>query len=158
MSSSGGATAESGRSGVMFIEDSHPHLQCVTVDLILGLIFINHYELNCHPNLTLMLPIPFVSTPSKVMLLKNIDVAKGLVNGARGVVIGFEPNEAFPGWGPLPKVRFMTKICGGNDRSSVATPEPAEWSVELGGAPVAQRLQVPLRLAYAISIHKAQGM
>ena len=56
-----------------------------------------------------------------------------------------------------PQVRFMPK--GGTDggrASTVATTEPAEWSIELGGAPVAQRLQVPLRLAYAISIHKVR--
>ena len=28
---------------------------------------------------------------SQVTLLKNIDIQKGLVNGARGVVVGFEP-------------------------------------------------------------------
>ena len=60
-----------------------------------------------------------------------------------------------------PQVRFTAKVGSGGgsgsaSRSVVATAEPSEWSVELGGAPVAQRLQVPLRLAYAISIHKAQ--
>ena len=86
------------------------------------------------------------------MLLKNLDVNKGLVNGARGVVIGFEPSEGYPDWGPLPKVRFMAKSNGdgggdGGGKPVVSTTEPGEWSVELGGATVAMRLQIPLRLA-----------
>lgn len=32
----------------------------------------------------------------KVMLTKNLDVARGLVNGARGVVVGFESGKHGP--------------------------------------------------------------
>lgn len=35
---------------------------------------------------------------------------------------------------------------------------PEEWKVETGGRVTATRVQVPLRLAWAISIHKSQGM
>jgi hypothetical protein len=40
------------------------------------------------------------------MLLKNVDVGRGLVNGARGVVVGFAASEDWPEWGPLPRVAF----------------------------------------------------
>ena len=35
---------------------------------------------------------------------------------------------------------------------------PEEWTVEEGGRSIASRTQVPLKLAWAISIHKSQGM
>ena len=45
---------------------------------------------------------------AQVMLLKNLEVAKGLVNGARGVVIGFSPGEGYSTMFPkLPTVRFI---------------------------------------------------
>lgn len=80
---------------------------------------------------------------AQVMLLKNINVSDGLVNGARGVVIKF-------GVGNLPVVKFK------NGREYVAKPE--KWIVKslLGGALV--RRQVPLKLAWAFSIHKSQGL
>lgn len=100
------------------------------------------------------------------MLLKNTDVTRGLANGARGVVIGFEPpeeGEGFQGWGALPKVAFKVATnsnentshgvgAGGNRggsgksssdyRTVTAIIEPAEWSLELGRARVASRMQV----------------
>ena len=35
---------------------------------------------------------------------------------------------------------------------------PEEWTIEQGGRVLARRVQVPLKLSYAISIHKSQGM
>lgn len=45
---------------------------------------------------------------AQVMLLKNLEVGRGLVNGARGVVIGFAPGEGYSAMFPkLPTVRFI---------------------------------------------------
>ena len=77
---------------------------------------------------------------AQVMLLTNMDPQQGLVNGSRGVVVGFE------GMG-IPLVQF---------RHGQPIPIPtATWeSEEIEGL---SRKQIPLRLAYAITIHKAQG-
>lgn len=75
------------------------------------------------------------------MLLKNISVSKGLVNGARGVVKEFRDG--------LPVVRFRTN-------EYVAKQE--RWSIKTAEGHVLTRKQVPLRLAWAFSIHKSQGL
>ncbi|XP_075040101.1 ATP-dependent DNA helicase PIF1 [Mixophyes fleayi] len=82
---------------------------------------------------------------AQVMLAKNLDVAQGLVNGARGVVIGFE------GAGKaLPKVRFL---CGVTEVMKME-----RWVIKGHGGIYLTRQQLPLKLAWAISIHKSQGM
>lgn len=91
---------------------------------------------------------------AQVMLLKNLDSERGLVNGARGIVVDFQRNPE-GGWPPmLPVVSFER----GGDAPVQVTVDVATWSTELGSAVVAQRSQVPLKLAYALSIHKSQGM
>lgn len=84
---------------------------------------------------------------AQVMLIKNID--QTLVNGSRGVVIGFEASDGRSGE-MYPVVRFE------NNRNYLCKPE--DWSMEVPGeGEVAKRIQVPLILAWAMSIHKSQG-
>lgn len=79
---------------------------------------------------------------AQVMLLTNKDVEHGLVNGSRGVIERF-----CDGPQPLPMVKFRN--------GEVIIIEPAAWASEdLEGF---IREQIPLRLAYAVTIHKAQG-
>ncbi|XP_056388989.1 ATP-dependent DNA helicase PIF1 isoform X2 [Hyla sarda] len=82
---------------------------------------------------------------AQVMLTKNLDVARGLVNGARGVVVGFDGAGK-----PLPKVRFL---CGVTE-----VMKPERWVIKANGGVFLSRQQLPLKLAWAISIHKSQGM
>ena len=67
---------------------------------------------------------------AQVMLTKNLNVTSGLVNGARGVVTGFEKNDSTGGI-PFPKIRF---ICG---LESVMKPE--KFPVKLSSGDVAFR-------------------
>ena len=76
------------------------------------------------------------------MLVKNIDLLHGLANGSRGIVVGFTLED-------LPIVRFLN----GEER-----PIGMElWEMEEQDKVILRAYQVPLRVAYAISIHKSQG-
>ncbi|XP_057305688.1 ATP-dependent DNA helicase PIF1-like isoform X1 [Hydractinia symbiolongicarpus] len=97
---------------------------------------------------------------AQVMLLHNRCVKSGLVNGARGVVIGFHSvnqacdeddcEEDDSGVIGYPIVRFT------NGMERVISTD--QLSVSVAGKTVAYRMQVPLALAWAVSIHKSQGM
>ncbi len=78
-----------------------------------------------------------------VMCTKNNPTA-GYVNGTLGEVIGFDPAHSHP----IIKTRSGSRL----------VVEPAEWPMEEDGRVLAKLTQVPLRLAWAITIHKSQGM
>ncbi|NXJ73682.1 PIF1 helicase, partial [Trogon melanurus] len=82
---------------------------------------------------------------AQVMLAKNLDVSQGLVNGARGVVVGFETEQK-----GLPKVKFL---CGVTQVIKMK-----KWVFKGPSGVHLSRQQLPLKLAWAISIHKSQGM
>ncbi len=78
---------------------------------------------------------------AQVMLITNMDQDAGLVNGSRGVVTGYSLSG-------LPIVRFL----GCKDPVII---DRATWW--LADNPDIGRAQIPLRIAYAITTHKAQG-
>ncbi|KAH6555454.1 hypothetical protein KP509_1Z253400 [Ceratopteris richardii] len=104
-----------------------------------------------------------VCVGAQVMLIKNFDTEAGLVNGAKGVVLGFtsasfkesdvKENVAYL-VNPMMKWPVVRFACNGTEK--VIRPE--KQSVESGGIEVATRVQVPLILAWSLSVHKCQGM
>ena len=80
---------------------------------------------------------------ARVMFTKN-DMNRRFVNGTTGIVRGFSTEE---GW-PIVEVKSGRQIFV----------EPTEWTVESEGKVLARVSQFPLRLAWAITVHKSQGM
>ena len=84
---------------------------------------------------------------AKVMFVKN-NFDMGYINGSLGEVISFEEDDEY---GVLPKVKLT-------DGTTLVV-EPETWSVDNeAGKTIASFQQIPLRLAWAITIHKSQGM
>lgn len=78
---------------------------------------------------------------AQVMLIVNLDVANGLANGSRGVIKSFAENGN-------PLVLFLNGM--------IVEISPYTWYND-DEANNFGRIQIPLKLAYAITIHKIQG-
>lgn len=99
-------------------------------------------ERNCIAPKTLTLKLG-----AQVMLLKNIDPEEGLVNGSLGEVVEIKKGD-FRGF------TVVVKFINGTVREI----EPQNWVIRRNEEVLASRRQIPLRLSYALSIHKSQGM
>jgi len=106
---------------------------------------IEQFNKNCPAAAVLELKVG-----AQVILLANLDVKQGFVNGSVGVV------EAFTSEGI--EVRFKTGVC----LVTEFTWEIKEQSVSFDGKTifksVASREQFPLKLAYALTVHRVQGL
>ena len=112
---------------------------------------------------------------AQVILTKNIAFDMGLANGTRGVVIDF---QVIPIDNPY-IVKSKLAACNTDTAYRVDSPYckmpviqfllphgktlkkrigPEKWTVEDGSKVIGERMQLPLRLAWALSIHKSQGM
>lgn len=84
---------------------------------------------------------------AQVMLLCNLDVSNGLVNGSRGVVTRFSVSPASQRL--MPVVKFA--------RSEIVV-DRYTWEHKVEEVGTVYYKQVPLQLAWAVTIHKAQGL
>jgi len=77
----------------------------------------------------------------QVMLIYNLDVEAGLVNGSRGAVVRFEEHR--------PVVKFINGI--------EMIIQVQEWDTFMSRGAKITRCQIPLILAWAVTIHRSQG-
>lgn len=80
---------------------------------------------------------------ASVMFTRN-DQAGAFVNGTLGKVVGFDRETGTP--------RVETR------EGAEITAHPMEWKIDDQGKVLAALEQVPLRLAWAMTVHKSQGM
>lgn len=83
---------------------------------------------------------------AKVMFLKN-NYDKGYMNGTLGIVADFKEDDKGKVW-PVVQLSDRRKI----------TVTPETWSIMDNERAIVEFTQVPLRLAWAITVHKSQGM
>ena len=105
----------------------------------------------------------------EVMLRRNIKCGDGLVNGARGIIVGFKwPGnmESQPSSGALPEyvfIKFHDPRVGQLSKVPIESVQqvPIEpMSVRFYGRQdtVLQRTQLPIILCWAATLHKVQGL
>ncbi len=80
---------------------------------------------------------------AEIMCIKN-NFEMGYVNGSRGKIVDFELDTRYP----------VVELYSGQR----VTLKPESWSIEEEGRIKASIKKIPLRLAWAITIHKSQGM
>lgn len=80
---------------------------------------------------------------ARVMFTKN-NHEENIANGTTGTVVAFDADSGYP----------VVELASGR---TVDT-EPTTWAVTDGGRELAAIAQIPLRLAWAMTVHKSQGM
>lgn len=84
-----------------------------------------------------------LKTGASVMFTKN-NTKEGFVNGTLGIVEGFGKDNGYP----------QVKLKHGK----IIEVKPMDWTIDENERVLAKITQIPLRLAWAITVHKSQGM
>lgn len=96
-----------------------------------------------------------LSIGAQVMLLVNIDVRQGLVNGSRGIVTRFINCKTFNSKNEE-KINYIPMVKFANNVEILV--QRHCYEVKVDKHLIANISQIPLKLAYAITVHKSQGM
>ncbi|XP_071150937.1 uncharacterized protein, partial [Mytilus edulis] len=106
-------------------------------------------------------PQLIIGPKARVMLIRNIDITIGLVNGVIGTVISILPGLKESSLPCAVKVLFDNKSIG---RKPVSSSQPREH-IPIDITPIEENLkknavrhQFPLQLAWACTTHKVQGL
>lgn len=105
-------------------------------------------------------PVIVLATGSRVMLTLNLWDTAGLVNGAMGNLVGlvYENNVSPPALPIAAIVQFDEYLgpsyCSNIERCVAIPVVTAEW---FSGKHSLTRSQLPLKLCWAVTIHKSQG-
>lgn len=86
---------------------------------------------------------------AQVMLTRNKDLERSLINGSRGVIERFVKDAEGDS---IPVVRFD---CGVVEK--IAKVEAVRYNPNSGAVGCLVRKQIPLKLAWALTVHKSQG-
>lgn len=105
---------------------------------------IDAFNKNCPAPQTLELKVG-----AQVMLLVNLDTSAGLVNGSIGVVKGFSPEGVI--------VQFKTEKVIVSENTWQIKEQDVGLNEKLIYKVKATRVQIPLKVAYAITVHKSQA-
>jgi ATP-dependent DNA helicase PIF1 len=95
-----------------------------------------------------------LSKGAQVMLIVNIDVKKGLVNGSRGVITNFHEYVTISSNGQE-KIKYIP-IVKFHDTEIII--KQHSYEIRDRNNIIAHIIQIPLKLAYAVTVHKSQGM
>ena len=112
--------------------------------------YITDYEFNSFQADRLL----HLKRDAQVILLRNLSVSQNLVNGTKGIVVGFADNvyDACLGrYATLPIIKFLngsTHIIGFADFTSPFKSDEVSLV----------RKQIPLKLGWAMTVHRSQGM
>jgi ATP-dependent exoDNAse (exonuclease V) alpha subunit len=121
---------------------------------------------NCNAETHLVLKVG-----CQVVCIKNHG-GTGIVNGSQGVVIGFSQGQGGEGFADIDFSKHQAFMRRNNMDAKeekfpivkfrgVRSPHlmvPVIWEVDVNGVPQSRRTQVPLKLGYAYTIHRSQGM
>ena len=102
-------------------------------------------------------PVVMLARSARVMLTSNLWVEVGLANGAMGTVEAICYKDTTPPALPVAVMVRFDHYTGPtvHDGTVPITPVCRNWSSSCGQC---SRLQLPLKLAWAVTIHKSQGL